>query len=503
MLKYFSTQYYSLLAFLLMICLHSEAQIVSSWVHRDKDNHLVYYQDSLGNRIPDFSAVGYRFGKKTFPEGIVIATLSPNGTDDTYSLQKLIDSVSKLPITELPKVIELKKGNYTVTSTLFIKSSELIIRGEGSNENGTVINFIAKKQSDLFHIEGHGKININKNQGSEITDLYVPVGATQFHVKNVSSFSINQKVVVNRVTNDNWIHVIQMDNIQDLRDGGKNWTPNGFELSYERIITDIDKQSGLITINAPIVMALDTKYGVNSLLPYCFDGRINEVGMENLRLNSSYSTDTDEQHGWVAIKVTAAENCWLQNVVSVHFGLSCVNLASSAKNCTVRNCSCLDPISTITGGRRYSFNCDGQLNLFQNCTARNGRHDFVTGARVCGPNVFSYCNATHTHADIGPHHRWATGTLYDNIVSDGAINAQDRGNYGTGHGWSGAYQVFWNCSSITAAIQNPPMAYNWNIGYKGTNEGAKLVRTNGIWEATNVGGVKPKSLYDAQVAERK
>ena len=66
MLKYFSTQYYSLLAFLLMICLHSEAQIVSSWVHRDKDNHLVYYQDSLDNRIPDFSAVGYRFGKKTF-----------------------------------------------------------------------------------------------------------------------------------------------------------------------------------------------------------------------------------------------------------------------------------------------------------------------------------------------------------------------------------------------------------------------------------------------------
>lgn len=502
MLKYFSVLFYFLQAFLVLICTDSNAQVISSWVHRDKDIHLVYYKDSLGNCIPDFSAVGYQFGKKTFPEGIVVAFLSPNGKDDTYSLQKLIDSVSKLTVTNNPKVIELKKGIYTISSTINIKSSGLIIRGEGSNENGTVINYIATKQSDLFHIEGYGKIDINKNKGSEITDNYVPTGATQFHVKHASFFSIHQKVVVNRITNDDWIHTIQMDNIQDLREGGKNWTADGFDLSYERIITDIDKQSGLITINAPIVMALDTKYGVNSLFPYSFYGRISEVGMENLRLNSSYANDSDEQHGWIAIKISAAENCWIQNVLSNHFGLSCVNIASSAMNCTVRNCTCLDPISIITGGRRYSFNCDGQLNLFQNCTARNGRHDFATGARVCGPNVFSYCNATLTHADIGPHHRWATGTLYDNIVSDGAINAQDRGNWGTGHGWSGAYQVFWNCSSITAAIQNPPMAYNWNIGYQGTNGGAKLVRPNGVWEATNVGGVKPKSLYDAQEAEK-
>ncbi len=491
-----------LLAFILLVCVDSNAQVISSWVKRDKDNHLEYYKDSLGNRIPDFSAVGYHFGKKTFPEGNIVASISPNGIDDTNPLQKLIDSVSKLPITVIPKVILLKKGTYTVSSTININSSSLIIRGEGSNENGTVVNFIATKQSDLFNIEGHGKIDINKNRGREITDKYVPVGATQFHVKSASSFSINQKVVVNRVPNDDWIHAIQMDNIQGLREGSKNWSANGFSLSYERIITDIDKSTGLITINAPIVMAMDVKYGENTLIPYSFEGRITEVGVENLRLNSSFTTDTDEQHGWVAVRIAAAENCWVQNVLSVHFGLSCVNIASSAKNCTVRNCTCLDPISIITGGRRYSFNCDGQLNLFQNCTARNGRHDFATGARVCGPNVFSYCNATLVHADIGPHHRWATGTLYDNIISDGAINAQDRGNWGSGHGWSGAYQVFWNCSSLTAAIQNPPMAYNWNIGYKGTNVGAKLVRPNGVWEATNVGGVKPKSLYDAQEAEK-
>ena len=478
------------------------AQVVSAWVQYDKDNRLTYLKDSLGNQIPDFSIVGYKYGKETFPKGMVVASFAPSGGDDTYGLQKLIDSVGELLRTNNPKVIELKKGSYTVSSTIKIKHSGLIIRGEGANEDGTIINYTSTKQSDLFVIEGKGKMDLDENKSEPITDNYVPVGTNQFHIKNAKFFSVNQPIVVERIATDKWIHYIGMDNIQDLRDGGKNWEAKGFELYFERIITNIDKSTGLVTINAPIVMAMDANYGGGKIMPYTFKGRIEEVGMENLRLNSSYVNDTDEQHGWAAITIDAAENCWVQNVVALHFGYSAVLIGSASKNVTVQNCVCLDAISVITGGRRYSFNCEGQLSLFRNCTARNGRHDFVTGARVCGPNVFLHCTATFTHADIGPHHRWAVGTLYDCITSDGAINAQDRGNWGTGHGWSGAYQVFWNCKSATAAIQNPPMAYNWNIGYRGENKGAKLVRPNGVWEATNVGGVKPTSLYIAQVIDR-
>ena len=48
--------------------------------------------------------------------------------------------------------------------------------------------------------------------------------------------------------------------------------------------------------------------------------------------------------------------------------------------------------------------------------------------------------------DIGPHHRFATGTLYD-TVSGGLLSVEDRGSSGTGHGWSGANVVYWNCIS--------------------------------------------------------
>jgi hypothetical protein len=180
-------------------------------------------------------------------------------------------------------------------------------------------------------------------------------------------------------------------------------------------------------------------------------------------------------------------------------------LGGQAKNISVLNSNCFDHKSIITGGRRYSFCNNGQLNLFMNCHTTDGRHDFVTGARVCGPNVFYNCTSKKTHADIGPHHRWAVGTLYDNITTDGDINIQDRGNWGSGHGWAGVTQVVWNCTVRKAAIQNPWVSgKNYCIGLKGEKyEGRLKGRPDAEWEGQNKEGLQPASLYMAQVKARK
>jgi hypothetical protein len=140
-----------------------------------------------------------------------------------------------------------------------------------------------------------------------------------------------------------------------------------------------------------------------------------------------------------------------------------------------------------------------------NCIATEGRHDFVTEARVCGPNVFYNCSATKTHADIGPHHRWTSGTLYDNIVTDGEIAIQDRGNWGSGHGWSGVNQVLWNCSVQKAVVQSPWVnGKNYAIGLQGEKyEGRLKGKPDGEWEGQNKKGLTPSSLYLAQLKARK
>ena len=53
----------------------------------------------------------------------------------------------------------------------------------------------------------------------------------------------------------------------------------------------------------------------------------------------------------------------------------------------------VDPVSQHTGGRKYSFGANGQFGLFLRCYARNGRHDFVLGNRLAGPNTFLDCIA--------------------------------------------------------------------------------------------------------------
>ena len=40
--------------------------------------------------------------------------------------------------------------------------------------------------------------------------------------------------------------------------------------------------------------------------------------------------------------------------------------------------------------------------LVTHCSARKGRHDYVTGSKVAGPNVLHASSSTKAHADIGP-----------------------------------------------------------------------------------------------------
>src|SRR5687768_12325690 len=212
-----------------------------------------------------------------------------------------------------------------------------------------------------------------------------------------------------------------------------------------------------------------------------------------------FHSDTSENHGWVAIYMSRVENSWVRNVIAKYFGNSCVSILGSSRFNTVEDCAMIDPKSVTTGGRKYSFNLDGYAtsNLFQRCMTWGGRHDYVSGGRVTGPNVFLDCIAENTFDDIGPHHRWSTGLLFDNIYG-GRIRVQNRGASGTGHGWAGAQTLFWNCRSVKSdfEVESPPTARNWGIGCVG------LVQVNtGYWESWGT-PVLPRSLYLQQLEER-
>lgn len=491
---------YSICLFVLLIGFSTTAFTQSNWqskyVVQKKDGSLNYTADDKGNTIPDFSLVGYYHGKRNIPFVKVVTTLEPSGINSEKDIQAAIDNVAKLPLDKngFRGKILLKKGIYPIAGSIKITASGIIICGEGE---ATKLIATGKGKRSLLIASGFGNSKEIENTRKKIEDKYVPVGAKSFAVTNTTNLNIGDKIIVFRPGTEKWIKDLKMNEIEE-RDGTKQWQAKEFNFLFEREITAI--KGNTIFIDNPIVMNIEDEYGGGEIYKYHFDGRINNIGVENLSCESEYNGNEDEDHGWAAVEFDKIENGWIKNITAIFFGSSCVTLGYHAKNITVDSCKCVDAKSQITGGRRYSFNNDGQQNLIMNCFASDGRHDYVTGARVCGPNVFYNCKAIKTHADIGPHHRWAMGTLYDNIITDGEINIQDRGNWGTGHGWSGVTQVVWNCEASKAAIQNPYISgKNYVIALKATKyEGRLNNRPITEWNNEKTSGLIPVSLYVAQ-----
>ncbi len=475
----------------------------SKFVQLDVNQNLVYIPDERGNVIPDFSRVGYASGNKAIPDVGVVETITPVPGDNRENIQNAVNRIAQLtPDADgFRGALLLKRGIYNVDGTIYINHSGIVIRGESSAEDGTVVRETATVQCDLFRFTGSGQIKRHESTRVRIAENFVPVGRMFVELVDAGTFRTGDSVLIYRPGTDNWINDIRMNQIVE-REGTRQWSSGDYNFYFERIITAIEGNK--VFLDNPVVMEMENKYGGGYLMKFSFPGRIMHCGIENLLLESTYQHETDEEHGWVAANFSNVGQSWVRNVVARYFGQGCVKLDRGCRNISVLDSKSLEAKSIITGGRRYSFSCDGQLNLFKNCHSLYGRHDYVTGSRVCGPNVYTNCTSRNAQSDIGPHQRWAMGTLYDRIVTDGQINVQDRGQMGSGHGWAGVTQVLWNCRSPRTAVQSPWVSgKNYCIGLIGGKyPGHFIDRNDGEWEGYNQPGLVPESLYEAQLKAR-
>lgn len=457
-------------------------------------------QSNAVNTIPDFSYAGYMGGGISLPTDISIkATVSPEAGDDTRRIQAAINLVEALEADQngFRGVVLLKAGHYSLNNNLVVRKSGVVLRGEGQGLNGTVLHANPRVDHSVITILGSGSINKDAQSEQAIVSDYVPVGSYSIEIENASGFQVGEKIVITRRPNQLWIDELGMD--QETLCAGDNdctgWTPNTYAIDHERNITAISDNT--ITIDIPIVDVIEERYGGGSISKIQSSRRISQCGIENMRIQSFYDSNSDESHAWTAVRLKDAEHCWVKQVTGQFLAYSTVNI-DDANFTTVEDCAYIDPKSRVTGGRRYPFAIqEGLGNLFQRCYSKEGRHDFTTGSRVTGPNVFLDGLAESARSDIGPHHRWATGILFDNIRG-GSIRVWNRGNSGTGHGWAGAQTMFWNIESYSGEfrVDSPHGAMNWGVGCIGTNQTG-----DGYWESWGV-NVQPRSLYIQQLEDR-
>ena len=448
------------------------------------------------HRLPDFSFAGYMGGGVPLPSVPAILTLEPQAGDNHAQIQSAIDSIStRMPDSNGHRgAILLRAGTYNLSEGLTINASGVVIRGEGQGTDGTVLYDMLETQHSSIVISGGGSgINEMADSRTAITSD-VPVGSTELEVADSSGFQIGDLIGVQRTPNQDWIDGLDMAQY--------GWTASSYTITHERRITTITGNT--LSIDIPIVDAMNLSHGGGTVFKAEVPDRIEQIGIENLRLVSIYSSNTDEDHGWTAIQIKRTLNSWVRAVTTVHYGYSAVSIESESNFNTVQDVAYLDPKSQVTGARRYAFNLsDGLGNLFQRCYSEAARHDFVSGARTTGPNVWLDCYSSESSNDDGPHHRWATGLLFDN-VSSYMLHVENRQDSGTGHGWSGAQTLFWNSrASGNVICDTPKWAMNWSIGVVGTQaDGNWAPQEPACWWENHNTPVEPRSLYLKQLEAR-
>ena len=485
--------------------------------------------------------------KRTITVSDVAAALAAGTAADTTDfIQKALDEVGAAG----GGAVLLKDGTYNTCRPLFIGYDNLVLRGESEEGTiikagdtrsrrmvylGRVLLTSESPLSAGYIDEAGRKIKISSEAlgsatdktvgsvtrydysalsggltmgaGIRITEDRVPSGRFYVEVEDASGFSVGQQVMVVRPATLNWIHDIWMDRIawngrDDTNGGGTiQWdtAPSKFDKYFDRTITAISGNK--LFFDCPLVFEMSSTYGGGMVRPYTCP-RVRGSGVETLsfdcvydasivytaQMSSTYKDQPyDELHAWTAVELYNAQHCWVRNITAHHMAFATVKVNQRCRNISVLDCSSLDPVSVILGGRRYAFHLSGsaQMVLFKNCYTKFDRHSFVSSSGSGGPNVYVDCVAERAFSSIGPHLNMVPGILYDRITSSGSMEAQDAGNGGRGHGWRGVNIVYWNCkttgSSAGISINSPQVAgYNYCVGHIGRKI-LSAVYTNTYW----------------------
>ncbi|MSU27920.1 MAG: pectate lyase [Pedosphaera sp.] len=473
------------------------------------DGKLTYDLDQRGNRPPDFSTCGYAGQDRPIPDAPIRLVIAAQPGDATARIQRAIDHVATLaPDTNgLRGAILLLKGRHEIHGALHLRASGIVLRGQGPTANGTVLIAAGLDRRTLIQIAGLPDrttrpigpiqpIQLLQPIGG-IADPLVSVGSTTLRLPTATGLAPGTRLLITRPSTKEWIARLGMTDFGGGDgDWRLTWRPGTRDLIWDRTITSISGDR--VTLDAPITTALETEFGGGTVATYSWPGRVENIGIENLRLESAHDPKNakDENHSWFAITMEHARDAWVRQVTFQHFAGSAVALFESTSRVTVQDCLSLAPVSEDAGGRRNTFFTAGQQTLFLRCWAERGRHDFAVGHCAAGPNAFVQCESSQPTRDSGAIESWASGTLFDSVSVDGNnLSFANRGSAGQGAGWSAANSVFWNCTAALIRCANPPVAQNWAFGSWSEFEG------DGVWRSSNE-FAKPESLFAAQLKDR-
>jgi len=484
------------------------AQSSGAWVHEDASGKLSYRSLPQGDRIVDFSYAGYMGGGVRLPRVPVVRTVAPSGGDDAPSIQRAIDEVSAMPLQgHFRGAVMLAAGRFQCSSPLKITASGVVVRGSGPGAGGSTLELtgtphVAISISGDEHIEATG-------EPAHIVQAYVPSGSMEITLDDASGFKAGDRIRIMRKTTAAWLKFMGMDGM--VRDG-KPETWVGDSIMTDRTV--VRRRGKTLLLDVPLTDSYDLKYlpaeGAE-VVRISESGAIEQSGVEDLSIIAPERHVSLGEASFGAVRLHDLRDGWLRNIY-VENTTGGVGVGSGTLRITVEDVSFRHSTAIIGAAKPADFSADGSQALFLRCSSQGDSLFYVvTGARNQGPNVV-LDSEFHGNGHIQPHQRWSTGFLVDNTrVPEGGIDLMNRGEMGTGHGWTMGWGVVWNSVAKSFVIQSPPGAANWSIGNTGSEEKASMQTygpgpkppelPQGFIESEDK-PVVPASLYRQQLAAR-
>lgn len=437
------------------------------------DQTITYQPTPNGDRICDYSTVGYNNGSCPLPDEPtgyqvpVLVTLSPQTGDQTDRIQAAIDYISAKPLVSgFRGSLLLKAGQWDIYSynKITIKVSGVVIRGEGDNPfTGTRLyakgttsegNSSNTLNSRLITFQGSGNaVDTSATAKTLVDSVYVPGGTNVLPIAG-HNFSVNQRIQIR------WPGSIAWQKASFYKVGATTDLDPAFTMN--RIVTEIGLNS--ITLDAPITTPLDPVYGRGYIVPVTSFNNITNVGISNCYFESVYADDRDENHLWNAVLYSNVEDGFMHDCTCRYFAYSIAYVNTSTRKITINRSQYYEGISILGGGRRYSFVLTGEMALVSNTIVRYGRHSYVLnwGGGANGPNAFVDGTALYSYNESGAHAYWNNGGLWDNITipQPGSTAASLQVKLER----PAAYCVAWNCTLAQMTFEDMPLSPNWSLG---------------------------------------
>lgn len=479
-----------------------------------------------GRFLHDFSYAGYRNGEVPLPTAvpgpIVDVTTAPyradasGQSDATAAIQAAIDALASGGIVFLPK------GRYRCDGTLMVRTSGVVLRGEGSQ---TQIYFSRSPgPGDRSHITFQGTLQRGPDQ------RLVRDGQARSHevfVSDATALRVGDDISLGWVITPEFVAEHNMTGTWTAFNG--TWRP-----FFRRRVAAIDTASTphRVTLDVPLRYPAKLRDSASLRVE---TGHLRECGIESLAISNAVTwAEAWAQPRIHAVAFIGVKDGWMRAIESFASPLSNpagYHLQSGglyvvdSKRVTIADSKLAKAQNRGEGGAGYLFEVSASNEvLIRDSTGRDGRHNFIqnwdfgaTGlvflrTETSGSRAYtSSSDSLGLPAASEYHHSLTMACLVDHSRIDDAWQAVNRGTYSSGAGLTATQNVFWN-SRGSGRISSYQFGDGYVIGTQGVSVDSELPS---IWPAAagaapndSVEGIErgsdlqPPSLYEDQLQRR-